>query len=210
MNMDKCNHADWPTFCLMACAMLLTGCSALPPPQMESPNIYLLEAAPVGKAMRAKRDLVLAVSTPHAGPGFATSQMAYVRQPYELNYFVANRWADSPARMLEPAIVRALEQAGDFHSVMATPGAIPADLRLDTELVRLQQDFATRPSRIQFTLRAQLIDLRSKRVLASKLFDETENAPSDDAYGGVTAANRALQRVLEQLADFCAGEFGSR
>ena len=47
------------------------------------------------------------------------------------------------------------------------------------------------------------MDVHSKRVLAVKLFDEAENAASDDPYGGVIAANRALQRVLAQVADFC-------
>lgn len=55
-----------------------------------------------------------------------------------------------------------------------------------------------------------LIDARPKRVLASQLFDESENAPTDDAYGGVTAANAALQRVLEQVAAFCVVESGRR
>jgi cholesterol transport system auxiliary component len=41
-------------------------------------------------------------------------------------------------------------------------------------------------------------------VLASAEFDETEAAPSDDPYGGVLAANRALGRLLERLAAFCA------
>jgi cholesterol transport system auxiliary component len=53
-------------------------------------------------------------------------------------------------------------------------------------------------------VRAQLIDVGARRVLASAEFDETEVAPSDDPYGGVIAANRALGRLLERLAEFCA------
>jgi cholesterol transport system auxiliary component len=210
MNTNECRTPRRRAFMVLASVVLLAGCSALPPPQTESANVYLLEAATINAATRAKRDLVLAVGMPRAGSGFDTPQMVYVRQPHELNYFVANRWADAPARMLEPVLVRTLEQAGSFRAVVPNPGAVPADLRLDTELVRLQQDFSMQPSRLQITLRAQLIDVRSRRVLATRLFDESETAPSDDAYGGVTAANRALQRVLEQLADFCAAESGGR
>jgi cholesterol transport system auxiliary component len=106
--------------------------------------------------------------------------------------------------------VQALERAGSFRAVVPAPGAVPVDLRLDTDLVRLQQDFAMRPSQIQFTLRAQLFDARGQRVLATRMFDVTETAPSDDAYGGVTAANRALGRVLELLSDFCVSESGAK
>ncbi|PIY04861.1 MAG: hypothetical protein COZ20_04660, partial [Gallionellales bacterium CG_4_10_14_3_um_filter_54_96] len=83
------------------------------------------------------------------------------------------------------------------------PGSIHADLRLDTELIRLQQDFSLQPSLIHLMLRVQLIDLKDKNVISTKLFDVTETAASEDAYGGVVAANRALLRVLEQLPEFC-------
>ena len=155
---------------------------------------------------QVKRDVVLAINMPHARPGFDTSQMAYVRKPYELNYFLTSRWADAPARMLAPLLVQTMEQTGGFRAVVPAPNAIPADVRLDTELIRLWQDFATHPSRVQLTLRAQLIDVRGQKVLAVKQFDEVENAASDDAYGGVTATNRILQRMLDQLADFCVNE----
>jgi len=171
-----------------------------------SQTIYVLEAQRPTKPAQIKHDIVLAVSEPQTRPGFDTPQMAYVQQPHELNYFVTSRWADSPARMLEPLLVQAMEQTGSFRAVVQRPGAVPADIRLDTELIRLQQDFVTRPSRVQLTLRAQLIDVRGQKVLAVKQFDESENAAKDNAYGGVTAANRAVQRMLDQLADFCVNE----
>ena len=191
-------------------AMLLTGCTGLQPPQVESPRLYVLDARPAPKTAQAKRDLVLAVGMPHARPGFDTPRMAYLRQPHELDYFATNRWADTPSRMLAPLLAQSLEQTGGFRAVVQAPGAIPADIRLDTELIRLQQDFQTQPSRIQLTLRAQLIDVAGKRIIAVKLFDATENAASDDAYGGVIAANRLLQRVLGELADFCVSETAAR
>ena len=194
---------------ILAFSTLLAGCTALPAPKLESPHIYLLDAQPAAKTARVKRDLVLAVAMPRASPGFDTPQMAYLRQPHELEYFAANRWADAPPRMLLPLLVQALEQAGGFRAIVQTPGVIPADVRLDVELLRLQQDFGTRPSRLQLTLRAQLSDVRSKQVLAVKLFDEVQDAASDSAYGGVIAANRIVQRLLGQLADFCLDESAS-
>ena len=188
---------------VLTSTLLLAACNGLSAPQVASQNIYVLEAGPAIQATQVKRDLVLAVSVPRALPGFDTPQMAYVQQPHELNYFATSRWADTPARMLEPLIAQAIVQTESFRAVVQAAGAIPADVRLDTELVRLQQDFKTRPSRVQLTLRAQLIDVRGKRLLAAQQFDEAENAASDDAYGGVTAANRLVQRVLGELAEFC-------
>jgi len=195
---------------VLTATLLLAACAGLPAPQTISQNIYLLDAQATIPAASVKHDLVLAVSTPQARPGFDTAEMVYVQQPYELNYFVANRWAAAPARLLEPLLLQSLEQSGGFRAVVPTADAIRGDVRLETELVRLQQDFSVRPSRVQVTLRAQLVDVRHKRMLAVKQFDETEVATSDNAYGGVGAANRALQRLLNELTRFCIAETASQ
>lgn len=187
-----------------AAALTLAACGGLPAPKVSAQNTYMLEAEPLSAAPQTRHDLVLEIGMPRARPGFDTPQMAYLQQPHALNYFVTSRWADTPARMLAPLVAHAIVQAQSFRSVVQTPAAIPADLRLDTEVIRLHQDFTRKPSRMRLTLRAQLIDTRGKRVLAERQFDETENAASEDAYGGVAAANRMLPRLLAKLAEFAA------
>ena len=138
-------------------ALLLAGCTGLQAPKVESTHLYLLDAKPVINALPQRLEQVLAISQPGSWPGFDTPKMAYQRLPHELEYFAAHRWADTPSRMLKPLLTQALEP--DFHAIVQAPGMIPADLRLDTELIRLQQNFATRPSRIQLTLRLSLIHI---------------------------------------------------
>jgi cholesterol transport system auxiliary component len=185
--------------------LLVTACAGLQPPPAQPVSTYLLEAQPAVARDASRRDLALAVSTPRARAGFDSPQMAYVRRPHELEYFANNRWADAPARMLAPLITQALERSGSWRSVLHNPSVASADLRLDTELVRLVQDFTAPPSRIRITLRAELIDTASGRVLAVREFDEVEVAPRDDPYGGVLAANRGLERLLGNLAGFASG-----
>lgn len=196
-----------PTAAILALA-LLGGCSALPPPPPPD-NIYLLEAATAPALVRpaspAKRELVLAVSMPQARAGFDSARMIWVRQAHGLEVYSRNRWADTPARMLAPLLVQTLERSGAFRAVVQSPSGTSAMLRLDTEIIRLQQDFSVQPSKVRLTLGAQLIDIGTRRVIATAEFDETENCTSEDAYGGVIAANRALERLLARLADFCAG-----
>lgn len=94
--------------------------------------------------------------------------------------------------------------SGAFRAVVLTPSAASGDLRLDTEIVRLQQEFGTAPSRVRFTLRAYLVQVKSRRVLASREFDASVPSASEDPYGGVLAANRAIQTVLGEVSAFCA------
>lgn len=193
------------TICTLFATLLLAGCTGLHAPAAQDVSLYMLDAHASTGVAAQKRDLIVAVAMPRARPGYDTAQIAYVQQPHQLEYYAVNRWADTPAHMLAPLLVQTLEQYGGYRAVVQAPGPVPADLRLDTELVRLQQDFEVKPSRIEITLRVQLTDLRNNRVLATRVFDETETASSDNAYGGVIAANRALQRILEQLPAFCMG-----
>ncbi len=190
-------------FPAIALCAALAGCANLQAPATDSVNVYLLDAQPVvPKAAALRRNEVLAVSTMRARAGFDTAGIAYVTQPHELAYFAKSRWADAPARMLAPLIARALEQCGVFRAVVYNPGAVAADLRLDTELVRLQHEFIGEPSRVRLTLRAQLVDLKKQRVIALREIEEVEPAAADNAYAGVEAANRALQRALVRLVEF--------
>jgi cholesterol transport system auxiliary component len=96
-----------------------------------------------------------------------------------------------------------MQSTGQFQALYTTPGSVSADMRLDTELIRFHQDFRPRPSEVRITLRAQLIDLAQGRVIATWMVDRSGVAETDDAYGGVVAANRLLGQVLDELAQFC-------
>ena len=179
----------------LALALLLAACSVFPAQHAETAHIYLLDAKPATVTNKPCGDRILSVGMPAGQPGFDTPKMAYQRKPYEIEYFATHRWADTPARMLRPLIVGALQPAAIAQGSAA--------FRLDTELIRLLQDFTSQPSRIRITLRAQLTDVKNNRVIATRVFDESENAASDDPYGGVIAANLALSRLLDDLGTFC-------
>ena len=121
-----------------------------------------------------------------------------------MEYFAHNEWIDTPARMLGPLLASSMEATGAFGAVVVTPAGASGDLRLETDIIRLQHNFETRPSRVQFTLRAYLLDDKTRRVLAWREFHGEATAPSDTPAGGVAAANQAVQAELTKLAQFVA------
>lgn len=187
----------------------LTACSALKPTPVTPSALYRLEGVTTGApaAPRARPGASMAptllISTPQAASGLDSPRILYVRQAHRLAYFAQSEWVDTPARMLAPLLVTALDRAGLFRAVVSTPTAVKADLRLDTEVVRLQHNFDTTPSHVRMTLRATLSDNTTRLVLAQIELDQRADAPSEDAQGGVVAANRATQQMLDALAAFC-------
>lgn len=185
--------------------LALCACSSLRPAATVHPAFYALDGAPVSAPLPAKAAApTLIVNPPHAAAGFDSQRIIYVRENHKLEYFANSEWIDPPARMLGPLLVSAIENSGAFRAVVLTPGAATGDLRLDTEIIRLQHEFQSNPSRVRFTLRAYLVDDKTRRVLAWREFNAAVAATSEDPYGGVIAANRAVQIVLTSLSQFCA------
>lgn len=185
--------------------LALCACSGLRPAAAVHPAFYALDSAPVTAPLPAKAaGPTLIISPPHAAAGFDSQRIIYVRENHKLEYFANSEWIDPPTRMLGPLLVAAIENTGAFRAVVLTPGAATGDLRLDTEIIRLQHEFQSSPSRVRFTLRAYLVDDKTRRVLAWREFDTAVPASSEDPYGGVIAANRAVQSALKNLSQFCA------
>jgi cholesterol transport system auxiliary component len=186
----------------------LNACGVLKPSVTPHPAFYALDGARPGAvaAMTATpaQAPTLIVNPPRAAAGYDSQRIIYLREPHKLEYFANSEWVDPPARMLAPLLVTALQNSGAFRAVAASPSAASGELRLDTEVVRLQQDFLVRPSQVRFTLRAWLVEDKTRRVLAWREFDTSIGAASDDPHAGVVAANRAVSTVLENLALFCA------
>lgn len=184
----------------------LTACAILPEPKPATLDKYLLEFTPATVRETRAGAPVLVIARPQAHGAYDTARIAYMQQQFGLRYYTRSSWADTPARMLAPLLAEALNASGQFQALYTSPGRVSARLRLDTELLRFHQDFTRQPSEMHVTLRAQLIDLESQQVLATQSFDIREAAPSEDAYGGVHAANHAVARLLEELTAFCIGE----
>jgi cholesterol transport system auxiliary component len=206
------------TLRLCACLLLLgaTGaCNTLRTTATPPPAYYSLDRAThPAAATAATRSIpasapTLMVTPPHAVSGFDSRRMIYVRTAQKLEYFARNEWIDTPARMLAPLIVAATTASGAFRAVVPTPSSASGDLRLDTNIIRLQQEFGGGASRVRFTLRADLVESSSRRVVAWREFDVTVAATSEDPQGGASAAAQAVAAALEELARFCGETAGS-
>ena len=192
------------------CAMALGACSLLKPSTAEPPAFYSLNAPPaalVRAPVNAARSLpTLIITPPRAAAGFDSQRIIYLRNDHQLEYFAHSEWVDTPARMLGPLLAASMEATGVFGAVVVTPAGASGDLRLETEIIRLQHNFQTSPSRVQFTLRAFLLDDKTRRVLAWREFRSEAASASDAPQGGVAAANQAVQTVLNELAQFVAAQ----
>jgi len=186
---------------LAAAALLLGACLSLPRP--EPVELFTIDPPFEGSALAGSGPALL-VAAPRAGPGLDGPRMAWLQRPNQLQYFARSQWVEPPARLLGPLLARALERTGRFQAVTEVALGSTPGLRLESEVVRLQQEFTERPSRVRFTLRLELTDVAARSILGAREFEAIELAPTEDAAGGAAAANAAVKRALGEAAAWCA------
>lgn len=146
------------------------------------------------------------ISLPQAAAGFDNHNIIYTRSPQQLESYRDSLWVDTPARMLLPLIVHYLDASGKFGAVLAaTTSPIAGEWRLDSEIIRLQQEFQglnDEQAKVRFTLRVQLLDLSQRDILATQLFEVTVPMAEANAKHGVLASQLAVETLLQQLTEF--------
>lgn len=196
---------------ILAGLLLLSGCSLpgkSPAPARQTYALQLASSETRAETAQSRPCLSLRVAAPLSAPGYNTARIAYSEQPPRLDYFAYHAWVDSPARMLAALMEARLDSSGLLGAVVSGSTDIRTDLRLDVELKTLQQEFSDGHSSVRLVIKAGLINVPERSLLASRIFAYTEPASAANPVAGAAAANRAANRFLQELEAFVAEGIG--
>jgi cholesterol transport system auxiliary component len=186
--------------CTVLAAQWLAGCSLLLPPKSE-PVTAILDKMPDHVPAEAAHPATLLVRQPETSAAFDTTRMAYSVKAYQLAYFRDNQWAETPAQMIQPLLVRTLQQTGFFRAILSPPESETPRYTLRTEILELVQDHTANPPVLRLRLRLQLFQA-SGRPIAGREIVEQEAMADAVPYAGVVAANDAVAKALRATAQF--------
>lgn len=179
--------------------LLLSSCSVFAP--VADKTTYLIDTVPSVIKTRT-RPVTIVVAMPETVPVYNTTEMAYTRRPYQIGYFALNRWAETPSEMLQPLLVQSLQNTHFFRAVLTSPYIGNRGYVLNTQIIRLIQDYTFVPARVELTLRVQLFSSSSSRILGTKELTVYEPIIPVCPYSGVLATNRATARALQEVTRF--------
>ena len=186
--------------CAAVAATWLVGCASLLPPKAE-PMTAILNKLPDRVPTLAAHSATLLVRLPETSEAYDTTRMAYSVKSYQLAYFRDNQWAGTPAQMIQPLLVRTLQQTGFFRAILSPPESEPANYTLRTEILELTQDYSASPPVLRLRLRLQLFDA-SGRPISGHDIAEQETMREARPYAGVVAANDAVANALREATLF--------
>lgn len=188
------------TFILLV--MLLSSCSVLKPIKTHPMAVYTLNRVSHMKMHKQPTRLTLLVSEPTASAGYESDRMMYRKKRYRLSAFAYHRWTAAPADMLLPLLAQSLRNTNYFRAVVTAPFSGITALRLDTHLLKFEQEFLQSVSQVRMVLQATLVNTTTNKVIASKRFSATVTAQHPTPEAGVIAANSAVSNILQQVAQF--------
>lgn len=187
-----------PIALLCCLATLVSGCAVTPLVK----NQYTFSTYHTKVYNKHPRLPSIYVGVPEATAGLETEQMWYMKSPYEARAFVHNSWSNTPAEMLYPLMVQSLNDTHAFSVVSVGSHAENFRYRVNTDILKLIQNFLVNPSQMQVTISAIITDTADGRPIASKFFRYQVRCPANSPYGGAVATNQIMARFTSELSQF--------
>jgi len=144
--------------------------------------------------------LVLDTTT---GSFYDNEQLVFSRSGDTRAQYQFARWTERPGKRFTDLMRTRLERQGAWQ-VSAAGGYVRGDVLLDTELVEFYHDAASEPGQVRLVLRAELVDLKQRKLLGRKVFEQHAALTRYDAAGAAQASSLAVSHVLDELAAWLA------
>jgi cholesterol transport system auxiliary component len=154
-------------------------------------------AAPGGK--------VLLVSAASASPFYDTQNLVFSRAPGQRAYYQFAGWTERPGRRINDLLMRRLDARGSFKSVAATTAGIKGDFVLSTRLEEFYHDTGANPGSVRVEVSAEIVDYAGRAMVGQRAFAQTLPVTGGDAQAAVTAFNRAVTTLLDEMAAWIEG-----
>ena len=183
----------------------LAGCGMLAPlphKPYTRYNLSLPQKSLVHTVRAAKTKKVILVNQVIASSGFDSVKMVYEKVPFHYDHYVYHAWLAPPADMLMPIVAAGLRKKHYYSAVVSAPFEGVSDYVLSLRLIELVQDFMQPTSVERLSVDAVLLDAKSHRVLAERIFNQAMPALGNDPYSGVLAAAQCADQISSSIARF--------
>lgn len=191
---------------LMALVLALSGCVNFGQSANAPGVVYyvLNDAEPAAAPAPVPADApTLRVLDTTTGGFYDSDQLVFSRSAGTRSQYQFARWTERPGRRFAELLRARLDRLGRYR-VAPAGGVVRSDLMLDTRLVEFYHDATREPGQVRLELRAELVDLKQRRLLGRHTFEQKVPLTTYDAAGAAQASNLAVSRVLDDVSTWLA------
>lgn len=159
----------------------------------------------------ARSGLHVIVEPPVVAGSLDTERILIRPNRIQAQYLPDGEWTDTPARMLQTALVREIDGTGAFRYVGREPLGAGGDYALLTEITDFQAELG--PGGVvvnHLRISARLVRERDVEVVAQQLFEASVPAASTATTDLIPALDTAMNAVVGQMTAWTVATLAGR
>lgn len=178
-------------------SLLISGCTG----GVRQPSYYTLVLAPQlqPRATTSPKPVTIAVRRFETPAYLRQGRIVYREHPEQVGFYEYHRWAVDPGAMVTNAVVDSLQSDNLFSYVGPNDKSHRAEYLLSGRLDRLDEVDYGDGVRVEATVSAQLINLRTGVIAWTGNTRHTSIVDHHDVYAVVRQMSNAVDSCLEQL-----------
>lgn len=191
-------------FAVSALALALGACSTLGLGPTIKPDAIFDVAAPTTFDGPARRlPVQLLVPLPSTNDALGTARIA-VRGGGSISYLPGVSWSAQLPALVQTTLIRAFENSGRVKAVGRPGESLAIDDQVIVDVRAFELDVTGAPT-ARVALGVKLLDDRTGKVRASRVFEATEAASSDRPEAAIRAIDRAASTAVAEVVSWTAG-----
>ncbi len=175
------------------------GCSIAPGLEPTEERNYQLVGSEDGVSLAAACPRSLNIRPMFANSFLGSRKIVFGKRANERGFYQYAAWLEAPPLRLVSLLEQKLERSGGFTSISLLSSGARADLELSLELREFYHDISNEPGVGRVEVRAELLELHRRDVLASRTFTATAAARQYSSEGAVNALSEASQTVVADM-----------
>jgi ABC-type uncharacterized transport system auxiliary subunit len=178
----------------VAMMVLLSACGASRPVKY-----YVLDIQPLAPSSGPQFPVSLIVGRIVTNQLYRADRLVYGSGPVQLGTYEYERWAESPADMIQDALIMSLRSTGQYRSVSRVASSVRGDYIVRGRLFSLYEadDKSTMAGR--FSLQLELFDPKSGMTLWNDSYSHDQPIEGKKVPDVVAALDRNVRAGLQQL-----------
>lgn len=183
---------------LVFVTLALSGCITTKVPSKSEYRINTNVVTPKSDAKNCK-DVSMKIAQAFSPSALMSNSMMYAQGNFKQYKYSQALWAQTPNSIVSAKFLKLIRESKLFKSVQTSKSRSNNDLLLEINIEDFMQYFDEKStlSYANISLSLTIIDMKSNKVMASKLFTSKVATKTLNAQGGVDALSSALNNILQ-------------
>lgn len=176
----------------------LLGCTK--EPALKSYSLMTPSVTPIEKSRYQNKSIK--VTYPQSLKNKLSQKMHFSYSSIDSGTYQNSEWSNNMAKILQGTLIEVLDKSKLFKVVVSDTSTAKEDYRLESHVFAFEHSVRDTRSNAVVSIQFNLISVETGGIVKSKRFTYREATPTTDAKGYVSATNRVISKLAQDLLEW--------